>query len=399
MSNFTKELNKEFKNKRVSLLSEDKKNELKKGALSTILSDINNKKNRFVFYCPDIPLVNPLIKLVYEVALEVHKAGFSVVMLHEINGYKAHWLFKSKGYEEYKDLAVEYVMTKQAGKKTKKTSTSYSFNVSDTLIVTDAYQDILENILSEESLKLVQKIVLVTGYMGLASMNPGMDYNRLNVNSLVFFDDNIKQDYADLFVTKNYIIDNYPVSTGFNRTDRKANEVAPVIAISCIGNNDKAQQLINVFYNKYPNLSMFTFSVLGREDMDTYIAGIKTAAAVVIIDKNVVTKQMVYETLSVGTPVLLPKRREYMDNKIVIENYIVEDDIFEMAAQIAEYCNYWLNNPTTAIMDSVWSTADSLALNERTVENFSQTVLGIFGELQENRHTTFNKLITSIPHE
>lgn len=399
MSNFKKQIEQEFKAKRVSLLSEDKQKELKKNALKTILNEIGDKKNRFVFYSPDIPLVNPLVKLVYEVALEVKKAGYNVVMLHELNGYKAHWLYNTEGYTEYKELPVEYVMSKNPGKKTKKTSSVYSFSVSDTLVVTDAYQDILENIIKEESLKLVQKIVLVTGYMGLASMNPGMDYNRLNVNSLVFFDDNIKKDYSELFVTKNYIIDNYPVSKGFERNSDSSANVGPIIALTCIGNNDKAQQLINVFYNRYPHLSMFTFTILGREDMNTFIDGVRSAAAVVVLDKNIVTKQMVYEIINVGTPAILPKRREFLDNKVIIENFIFEDDIFDLAESIANFCNYWLHTPTENIQKEVFGAADMLFLQDRTMDNFSVTVKNIFDELQENRFTTFNNLISSIPHE
>lgn len=396
MSDFKKQLAKEFKEKRISLLSDDNKKSIKEKALSNIYSSIENKENKYIFYSPDIPLVNPLVKLIYEIALEVKNAGYNVVMLHELNGYKAHWLYNSEGYEEYKSLPVEYIMKKQVGKKSRKTSSNYSFSVSDTLIVTDAYQDILENILHEETLKLIQKIVLVTGYMGLASMNPGMDYNRLGVNSLVFFDDNIKEDYNVLFDTKSYIIDNYPISKGFKRENIDSGSIVPNIALTCIGNNDKAQQLINIFYNKYPQLSMFTFSIIGREDMDTYIDAIKVAAAVVILDKNIVTKQMFYETINLGTPTFLPSRREFLDNKTIIENFVVNDDVFDLAAEIATFCQNWLDIPTSDIQDKIFQIADEMFLKERTFENFNLTVVNIFNELQDNRLKTFENLLKSI---
>ena len=391
MGNFKSQLEKEFKNKRAEGFSKSKKNEIRINSISEITKDIENKKNRYIFYCPDIALVNPLLKIVYETALEVKNAGYNVVMLHEMNGFKAKWLYDSNDYSDYKKLPVEYIINKSS-KKSKKQSNLYSFKVSDTLIVTDAYQDMLENILSEESLKLVQKIVLVTGYMGLSSLNPGMTYEKLNVNGLIFYDANIKDDYSKLFFTNNYLADNYPVSKGFNRGIINSKNVYPVIGITSIGNNEKAQQLINVFYNKYPSLNVFTFKTISRDTIDMFIDDVNSCAAVVILDKNIVTKQMVYEFLNIGVPSIIPKRREFLDNKVITENFIVEDDIFEIAEQIAKYCNYWITTSTKDIKNDMTNLADELDLNKRTTKDFGDTIVSIFNELQNNRKEMFEKM-------
>jgi len=398
MSNFKKQLEQEFKNKRYDDLDDNKKNEIKLNSVNIIMKEITDNKNRYIFYCPDIALVNPLVKLVYEVALEVKKAGHNVVILHELAGFKAHWLYDHEDYAEYKSIPVDYIINK-VSKKSKRQKNMYSFRASDTLVVTDAYQDMLENILSEESLKLVQKIVIVTGYMGLSSLQPGMDYNRLNVNSLVFFDENVKADYDELFNTKSYLINNYPVSNGFNREVIKPGEVYPVIGITSIGNNDKAQQLINVFYNRYPNLSMFTFKVISRDNMESFIDNLSTSAAIVVLDKNIVTKQMIYEYLNMGGTPILPKRREFSDNPILTKNFVVEDDIFDMASTIANFCQYWLSTPTSEIKKSMIQIADELELNNRSLNDFGETVKAIFGELQANRQKTFGGLKEMLENE
>ncbi len=392
MGNFKSQLEKELKNKRIEGYSEDKQKEIRIASIDEIIKEIDDRSNRYIFYCPDIALVNPLLKLVYEVAMEAKKAGYNVVILHEMNGFKAKWLYESSDYSEYRKLPVDYIINK-ASKKSKKQKNMYSFKVSDTLIVTDAYQDMLENILSEESLKLVQKVVLVTGYMGLASLNPSMTYEKLNVGSLIFFDSNIKDDYTKLFQTKNYLVDNYPVSTGFNRNVVNPKMVYPVIGITSIGNNDKAQQLINVFYNRYPNLNVFTFKTLARDTMDMFIDNAATCAAIVIRDKNIVTKQMVYEFLNMGVPSIIPKRREFADNKIIVENFTVEDDVFEIADQIAKFCQYWLSTSTANIKSDMVKLADDLDLNKRTLEDFGATISSIFLELQGNRERMFEKMM------
>lgn len=398
MSNFKKQLEKQFREKHYAELDDNKKNEIKLNTVNVILKEINDKNNRYIFYCPDIALVNPLVKLVYETAFEVKKAGYNVIILHELNGFKAHWLYDHSDYEEYRTLPVEYIINK-VSKKSKREKNMYSFRASDTLIVTDAYQDMLDNILSEESLKLVQKIVLVTGYMGLSSIQPGMDYNRLNVNSLIFFDESIKADYDKLFNTKAYLVNNYPISNGFKKNTVDPSEVYPVIGITSIGNNDKAQQLINVFYNRYPNLSMFVFKVISRDNMETFIDNLATSAAIVVLDKNIVTKQMIYEYLSIGGTPIIPKRREFFDDPILMKNFVVEDDVFEMAATIANYCQYWLNTPTSEIKNTMLKLADELELDKLTVEDFGNTVRTVFNELHDNRHKTFSGLKEMLENE
>lgn len=382
----------ELKIKNINNLSAESKNTYKINTVNGLIKDINDKKNRYIFYCPDIAVVNPLVKLVYEVALQAKNAGYNVTILHEMQGFKAKWLFESEDYKEYKKLNVEYIINK-VSKKSKREKNLYTFKVTDTLIVTDVYQEMLMNILSEESLKLMQKIVLVTGYMGISSLPPGMDYQKLDVNSLVFFDDNIRTDYETLFTnSKIYLLNNYPISNGFKEDKVLSNETVPVILVSGVGNNEKVQELINIFYNKYPTLNMFTFKIVAREDMNIYIENIATSAAYVILDKNIVTKQMIYETISMGVPVILPSRREFITDQSLFEYFCVDDDMFIMADSIATYCTQWLESSTQEIKNNILNIANDLGLKTRTPEAFSNTVKVLFDEFQKSRELTFNNI-------
>lgn len=397
MSNFKSKIEQQLKKKRIDSMSDDKRREYRLNTISEIINQIEDKKNRFIFYCPDITLVNPLVKLIYETALEVKNAGFNVVVLHELNGYKAKWLYNTPGFEAYGSLNVEYAIRK-AGKKSKRDKNSYAFRASDTLVVADVTQDMLENIISEEALNLMQKVVLVTGYMGLSALTPGVDYNRLGVKNLIFFDHSIMNDYKMLFPNnKSYILDNYPVRQLRERSSNKI--VNPVIALTSIGADEKSSQLINIFYNLYPNLSMFTFKVVGRESMETFIENINSSAGFVILDKNVITKQLVYEAIKMGVPVVVPNRREFSKDPVIAENFMVEDDVFAIAEQIAKFCTYWINESTDSISESVYKLSDKMNLGERTVENFHADVAAIFTELHQNRINTFTAIREGIENE
>ena len=137
---------------------------------------------------------------------------------------------------------------------------------------------------------------------------------------------------------------------------------------------------------------MFTFKVVARDNMNIFIDNLSTSAAVVILDKNIVTKQMVLECLNMGVTPIIPSRREFLDNKLIIENFIVNDDVFDIADLIANYCQYWLVNTTTSIKDAMTSIADQMDLNNRGLSQFGMTVSSIFGELQESRGKMFTDM-------
>src|SRR5256885_155664 len=155
MSKIKSQLEASMKKANIDSMSEDKKTRIKLNSLEEIIGGLNNKKNRDIFYCPDIALGNPLIKMIYEGAYQAKQAGYDVTILHEMNGFRAKWLYESEDYKEYRSLKTEYVINKVSS-KSKRTKNLYAFRTSDTLIVTDAYQDMLENILNEEALRLIQ---------------------------------------------------------------------------------------------------------------------------------------------------------------------------------------------------------------------------------------------------
>ncbi len=394
MSNFKSKFEQGIKANAIKAMSPEAQRQLKYNSLMSVVNDIGSKKNRFIFYCPDIAVVNPLVKMVYDIAHYVQNAGYNVVVLHEINGFRAKWLYEHDDFKDYRKVPVEYIMNK-AGKKSRKDKNLYTFKPSDTLIVTDAFQEMLENLAAEPSLRLVQKVVLVTGYMGLKSLSPGTDYEKLGVSSMIFFDDSVRNDYEDLFALgRTYLLDNYPIASTFSADKTQTDNIYPVIGITSIGNNDIAQQLINIFYNKYPNFSMFTFKIIGRDTLDDYIDNITSSAGVVLLDKDVVTKQSALEIINTGTPIFLNNRREYHQDQMLMSNFVVEGDMFDMANRIAEFCQYWLTVPNQDIKDHVLQLGVVADLAARKSDLFESEVVSIFDDLHNNRAHTFDKLMS-----
>lgn len=372
-----------LKQKRIENSSEEFKKNYKLKTLENIIKELDTNSNRYIFYCPDIILVNSLVKLIYETAYEVHKAGFKVVILHEMNGFKCNWLLKDSNYKHLKDIPVDYVITKK-GSKTKRTSNNYTFKPSDTLIVPDQFLEMFENLIE---LKTIQKVLLVTSYVGLSAIQPGVTLNQLGVDRVIFTEPKLKDDYLSLFNDLTYFeLYNYPINDKvFVKQVEK--EVLPLITVSQIGNNDFVQQVINVFYNKYPNLRVFNFRLLDRNSIEIYLENFKKAAACLILDKNLNSLQMIDEVLSMGCPVLTNNRVEIDSN--LGENLFIGNNAFEIADNLALFCQTWLGVKTSFINEKAVSLTN---ISEKNYEQFGENVTDILKHLKTNRETFFKSM-------
>lgn len=363
--------------------SDEFKKEYKNKALDTIISEINNNKNRYIFYCPDIVLVNTLVKLIYETAYEFHKNGNEVVILHEMNGFKCNWLLKDKNYKHLSELKLDYIIQKK-GAKTKRTTNNYSFKVSDTLIVPDQFIEMFDNLLE---VKLMQKVLLITSHVGISSIQPGANLKSLGINKVLFTEEKLKNDYEILFNDTEYLeLTNYPINEDIFK-DRIEKEIAPFITVSQIGNNDFVQQVINIFYNKYPNLKFFNFRLLDRNSLSLYVENLQKAAGLLILDKNLNSLQMIHEALSMGCPVFTTKRREINDT--LGSSITLGIDAFEIADNLASYCQYWLTEKTSEVDNEAKSLVDN---SFRTYENFNKQISEITTNLKQNRVDFFAKI-------
>ena len=377
-------LEQKFKEKRINESSEDFKKQYKEKALETVIEEYKSKKNRYIFYCPDIVLVNPLTKIVYETAYAVKKAGFEVLILHEIEGYTAKWLYSNECYKHLRELKVDYVMKKKSS-KSKKTRSNYSFKPSDTIVVPDQFQEILDNLIE---VKTLNKIVLATSFTGIANLKPGEDYETLGVTKFLFTDKSLYEEYNRLFPNVSYSPISFPLSKEFHTTNRK--KVYPLISISNIGNSDLTQQVVNIFYNRYPDLRIFNFRVLDRENLEIYKENFENAACILMLDKVLVSNQIFFEAAVSKTPMFSIHRPEI--DSLIYEDVVIGKDAFEIAENLAKFCVYWLNKPSEEI-DEEYS---KLMLSKYNEVDFEKSISFTFKEIQTSRELFFNRISSKI---
>lgn len=395
---FDQRLTNAFKKQKEDLLSEKEKQDFRLKTLEDIFFQLGNKENRFIFYCPDIVVVNDIVKTIYDIALEVSNLGIQVVVLHEINGFRCKWLADKEFDLKYGSLNIEYVIQK-VSKKSKKETHQYSFKPSDTIIVPDVFQEVFDNLFE---VKLVQKVLLVTGYSGISALPNGSNYTQLGVSGFLFLEKKLKDDYEELFHIQNnsYLLEYKVDKKIFDNSNVKAREVYPVITISNIGNVKLSQQVINIFYNLYPNLGMFSFKLISRENYSDYLETLKHSCLHLILDEQLGFKKALYDIINMGVSVATFSRRELeydKDLKEFVEMF--NEDPFVIAQFLGQYCSFWLDNPSSVVLDEVKGLKDRLKLETYTNESFHNSVQSSFKGLQEERIKFFSSIKSTVEKE
>lgn len=368
------------------------KKEYRMKTMENIFLQLGNKENRYIFYCPDIAVVNNLVKLIYETAQAAKELGYSVVILHEINGFKCRWLLQQ--YPHLKDLEIGYIIKKKSS-KSKKTQSNYSFQPSDTLIVPDQFQEVFDNLVE---VKLIQKVVLASSYMGLSALVPGIDYSVLGVDNFLFTEEKIKNDYELLFPNiKGNLINNYPINTSVFTKRENVKEIYPVICISNVGNNELTQQVVNIFYSKFPNLRVFTFKILQRDNFETYLDCLKHSALLLVLDRNLSNNQFIYEAVEMGLPVGTFCRRECEGE--LGENIFFGNDAFQIADSLSLFCQQWLNESSTELTKAMEKVGKQIDLKSKNYKNYKAQLNAAFQNLQKERVQYFSVIKDSIEKE
>lgn len=355
-----------------SRMPEDQRKELRYRKLEEIFGNLGDKKNRYLFYCPDIPFACTLVKTIYEHVNLLNQLGFSAKVLHEVKGFKPDWLKA----EWAKEVSVDYLSErKKSGAYSKP---SYSFRPTDTIIVPEGFWTIMTNFVE---IKSINKVVMAFGYGGLATAEPGLDWSYLGFTDVICLSERIKEDYSKIWPSLRYYVSSYSIDAK-EFEPIPPTEVYPCIALSCRSRED-AQTIINIFYNRYSFLDMFQFKVLKKLDTESYADQLKHSSVLVFVDEKAGHPAPPLEALACNVPTIAVFGRglEHLGNQ---EGMIFLDtnDNFQITEAIAGFCLNWLQNKTTEIKDKK-------ILEQYTVENVKANLLKTYNELQQNLVTKF----------
>lgn len=379
-SDFQTSLEKGFKQQQDSLLSEEERKAARFSKLEKIFTQLGDKENRYLFYCPDIPFPCSTVKVIYEHAYYLNQMGFNAVILHEVKGYRPSWL---KNTEITKAAKVIYLSEKKKDGRT--TKPSFAFSPTDTIIIPEGFWTVMTGF---EETKMLHKVVMAFGYGGFATAEPGANWGALGFTDVLCVSEQLKEDYSKLWPNLAYHVIGYDI-------DREqfapiaADEIKPEIALSCRSRED-AQSIINIFYAKYPFLDMFQFKVLKKLDTNEYAESLRRSAAMVFVDEKSGHPAPPLEAISAGVPVIAVFGRgmEHLAEQQGIV-WLAQNDPFTISEALAEFCLNWLEH-------NVGPITDKAILDKYQIDVVKTKLLGAYNELQSHKVKLFTAVSQAV---
>jgi hypothetical protein len=359
-------------------LPEEKRKSQRYAKLESIFTEIGDRNNRYIFYCPDIPFACSLVKSIYEHAFLLNKLGFNAQIVHEVKGYRPVWL----RYDWGKDLKVHYLSEKT--NKGDYTKPEFNFRPTDTIIVPDGFWSVMTGF---AEVKTLHKVVMAFGYGGFATAEPGGNWASLGFTDVICMSEGIKEDYEKVWPELAYHVTGYSIDIEALSPLVKT-EIEPTIALSCRSRED-AQTIINLFYGRYPFLDMFQFKVLKKLDTATYHEQLKDSAVLIFSDTQAGHPAPPLEALAANVPVLCVEGRgmSHLHNQQGI--MFVPNDNFIIAEALAEYCYNWLE-------DNIVTIEDKSILDNYTQTVVSNNLISTFSSLQERKIALFTAIKTAV---
>lgn len=341
-SPFQTELDKGFKAQQDTAKSEEDRKEDRYEKLDKIFQQLGDKKNRYLFYCPDIPFPCSLVKIIYEHASYLNAMGFNAIILHEVKGYRPSWL---KNEEVTKGAKVIYLSEKK--KDGKYSKPAFVFSPTDTVVIPEGFWTVMTGFAET---KMLHKIVMAFGYGGFATAEPGANWSALGFTDVLCVSEGLKSDYEKLWPNLTY----HQVGYAIDREQFEplpVKEIMPEIALSCRSRED-AQSIINIFYSKYPFLDMFQFKILKKLDTNEYAESLKRSCVMVFVDEKSGHPAPPLEAIACGVPVIsvFGRGQEHLAEQQGIV-WVATADPFVLSETIAEFCLNWLEHNIQPITD------------------------------------------------
>ncbi len=373
-SDFAKSLEAGFKKQEDLKQTEEERKASRYEKLDKIFEQLGDKKNRYLFWCPDIPFPCSTVKVIYQHAAYLNAMGYNAIILHEVKGFRPTWL-KQEGL--IKESKVIYLSEKKKDGRISKPS--FAFSPTDTIIIPEGFWTVMTGFAETKTL---HKVVMVFGYGGFATAEPGANWGALGFTDVLCVSEGLREDYEKLWPNLAYHTIGYDINQE-EFAPIPANEIMPEIALSCRSRED-AQSIINIFYSKYPMLDMFQFKVMKKLDTNEYAASLRQSCVMVFQDEKSGHPAPPLEAISCGVPVIsvFGRGQEHLAEQQGIV-WVASNDPFGIVEALAEFCLNWLEHNVQPITDKA-------ILDKYNVEVIKTKLSDAYTELQQHKIKLFS---------
>lgn len=375
MGKFSEKLKEQQRLKNIENLSvEDKKNR-ELSLVKDFLNDVESKKNRYIFYCPDLDIPLQTLRTIYQTVDKLIDLGFNAYVLHENNTFENKWL-----NEKYK-IKTLYI------NEGKKKDYHFKFKPTDTFIVPDGFIGIMESVADNLT---INKIVYLMSYEGLATLKQNTWYN-LGFNKVISVSEELIEDYKSVFPELEYYYLPFYINEENMTQKFGKDQIKPIISLFSRSKKE-ASQFINIFYNKYKFLDLFQFKVIRQLNSKEYYDTLSESSLMIVMDSESGCMVPPLEASYYGVPVILFENRSMKHLEFYKENIIkTPKDIFSIVDEVATFCLNWLSNSNNDLYDAIEN-------KEYSKNNFNKKII-IFETIQEDLKLKFENILKAKQNE
>lgn len=348
------------------------------------INNIKNKKNKFLFFIPEI--TEPAASI-YEIFFHAHimkKEGYDVkILVDGDNKEKPYWI-----EDEILDVDIELA-----------SEVKLKVGVDDVVVIPEILTNVFEQTKNIPSIRvgLLQSV----DYM-LNALLPGGTWKQFGVNNIITTSKRVKNLVSSV-MGNNYNYYTYDIGIPSYFKNKVVNKI-PTIPIVYRNQND-ITKVVKMFYLKYPQYSWISFDGMVYENDTTkqlsrkdFAEKLDKSFAAIWIDKissfgTFPLECMKCKTIPIGIiPDIFP---EYLDVEDKTFGYW-SNNIYEIPDMIANAINNYLED--TKLMDKIIKEFDYFD-NKYTQENSEKQIVEIYSDLLNKRMIILEEQIKKLEED
>lgn len=343
--------------------------------LEESIQKLENKKNRIYFLVQDTKgNAKASIKYIYDMAYNLFKNEFNVIVIHEQNDYKGVGSWLNEKYMEIPHKAIE--------------GQNLEISPEDFVVIPELYGHVMEQI----SKLPCAKIVLSQSYdYILETLPPGSSWSQYGFIKCITTT-NEQKEYLD-GIMKNVSFD---VITPYISENFKKRSIPPKPIVSVHTREQRdTMKLIKSFYLKYPQFRWITFRDMRGLSEHEFASLLEDSFVSVWVDDVSSFGTFPLESMKTGTPVIgkIPNiKPEWMNEN----NGIWINDNLSIVDVLAEYIQNWLeDNISEKLYESGYETAEKFS----NKDNFNTIVISTFSDYINKRLESFKTQLEKIKEQ
>ena len=329
------------------------------------IKNIEEKKNRIYFFVQDTRgNAKASIVYIYEMAMTLHKNGYSVIMLHEKNDFTSvsNWL--DKEYETLIHQSVE--------------GTNLQIAPEDILVIPEIFGYVMEQVKNLPCGKIV--LCQAVDHM-LETLTPGTSWSQLGFYKCITTSESLEQAISKVMKKVSVEIIQPVISEKFRKQQYPPK---PIIGIHSREQREGIN-LIKQFYLKYPQYRFFTFRDLRGLSQEEFANSLQDCFLGVWSDYTSSFGTFPLECMKSGVPVLgrIPYTKpEWMNEK----NGVWVDNPTQMSDIIADIIQTWLEDN---LVPELYTEGSETAERYSDRNKFEELVLLTFSDFSNKRKEAF----------